>query len=190
MRIRTINTLALAAALSAAAPALQAQEKPAGPPKPAPEMSQLEYFAGTWACTGKAFQTPMSQEHATEATVHSTLGLGGFWHLMHYDEKKTAANATPIHVAMFLGYDAGAKAFVLVGADSFGGSYWETSKGWAGDAFVLEGPAGGMGPNTRARDTFTKKSATELTHSGELQGPDGKWMKLDEETCKKSAAKK
>jgi len=190
MRSRTISTLALVSALSVAAPALPAADQPAGPPKPAPEMSQLAYFAGTWACTGKTFQTPMGPEHPTEATVHSSLGLGGFWYLMHYDEKSTGVNPTPIHVAMYLGYDAAAKDFVLVGADSFGGSYSETSKGWSGDTLVLEGPAGGMGPNAKARDTFTKKSATELTHTGELQGPDGKWMKLDEETCRKAAAKK
>ena len=37
-----------------------------------------------------------------------------------------------------------------------------------------------------ARDTFTKKSATEMTHKGEMQGPDGKWMAGDEETCKRA----
>ncbi len=190
MRYRTIGSLALVGALSVAAAPVRAQEKPAGPPKPAPEMSQVAYFEGTWACTGKAFASPMGPEHATEATVHSSPDLGGFWHVMHYDEKKTSANPTPIHVAMYLGYDAGAKAFVLVGADSFGGSYSETGTGWTGETFVLEGPAGGMGPNTRARDTFTKKSATELIHAGELRGADGKWMKLDEETCRKAAPKK
>ncbi len=190
MRFRTISMLCLAVGLSAAAPGLRAQDKPAGPPKPAPEMSPLVYFSGTWDCTGKAFATPMGPEHPTEATVHSALGLGGFWHLMHYDEKKTAANPTPYHAAIFLGYDAALKTFVLRCLDSFGGYCAESGKGWTGDTFVMEGPVGGAGPMTATRDTFTKKSATELMHAGELQGPDGKWMKTDEETCRKAAPKK
>jgi hypothetical protein len=39
------------------------------------------------------------------------------------------------------------------------------------------------GQKMGARDTFTKVSATEMTHKGEAQGPDGKWAATDEETC-------
>ncbi len=190
MRIGTIHTLAFAAALSLAAPALEAEEKQMGPPKPAPEMSQLAYFAGTWACSGKTFQTPMGPEHPTEGTVHASPSLGGFWFVVHYDEKKTAASPMPYHAGIFWGYDAAEKAFILRCHDSFGGYCAETGKGWAGDTFVLEGPAVGMGPYTSTRDTFTKKGATEMMHAGEMRDPDGTWMKMDEETCEKATAKK
>ncbi len=190
MRYKTVGSLALVAALSMAAAPVRAQEKPAGPPKPAPEMSQIAYFHGSWTCTGKAFQTPMGPEHPTEATVHASTELGGFWYVLHYDEKKTAANPMPYHVGMFWGFDAAKKMFVLRCHDSFGGYCAETGKGWEGDKFVLEGPAGGMGPFTASRDTFTKESATEVAHMGEAQGADGTWMKTDEETCRKAAAKK
>jgi len=189
MRPRTTRTLALAAAFLIA-PVLRAEDKPMAPPKPAPEMSQLKYFAGNWNCAGKTFPTPMGPEHATEGTVHAALGLGGFWYVVHYDEKKADANPMPYHAGIFWGYDAAQKVFVLRCADSFGGYCAETGKGWSGDTFVMEGPAGGMGPVTASRDTFTKKSATEMVHAGEMQGPDGKWMKTDEETCTKAAAKK
>jgi hypothetical protein len=39
-----------------------------------------------------------------------------------------------------------------------------------------------------SRDTFTKKGA-DLRHVGEVQ-MDGKWVTLQDELCKRSAAKK
>ncbi len=189
MRFRTIRSLAVATIL-AAAPALRAEDKPIAPPKPAPEMAQLAYFAGTWGCAGKLFPGPWGPEHPTEATVRATIALDGFWYVVHYDEKKTGANPTPYSTAMFWGYDATEKVFVLRCQDSMGGYCSETSKGWSGDTFVLEGPVMGMGPKANGRDTFTRKSAAEMVHSGEMQGPDGKWMKMDEETCKKAGVKK
>jgi hypothetical protein len=190
MRFETFRTLALASALAVAVPALRAEDKPMAPPKPAREMSQLAYFAGTWSCMGKAFAGPMGPEHPTEATVRASLGLGGFWYVIHYDEKKTADNPMPYHAGMFWGFDSGEKTFVLRCHDSFGGYCAETGKGWNGDVLTMEGSTFGVGPKTGSRDTFTKKSATEFVHAGEMQGPDGKWMKIDEETCTKAAAKK
>jgi hypothetical protein len=153
-------------------------------------VSQLAYFAGTWECTGKLFPGPWGSEHPTEATVHATPALGGFWYAVHYDEKKTAANPMPYHAGMFMGYDATEKAFIQHCFDSMGGYCSETSKGWSGDTLVFEGSLMGMGPKTIGRDIFTRKGAAEMVHSGEMQGPDGKWMKVDEESCKKAAAKK
>ncbi len=190
MRIRTIRFFAPAVACLLAAPVLRAADKPMAPPKPAPEMAQLAYFAGTWACSGKTFASPMGPEHATAGTVHAVSALGGFWTVVHYDEKKTAANPMPYHAAVFMGYDAAEKVFVERCYDSFGGYCSETSKGWSGDTLAFEGPAMGMGPQMNSRDTFLKKGASEMVHTGEMQGPDGKWMKLDEETCTKAAAKK
>jgi hypothetical protein len=190
MRLGTMTSLALASALAVAAPVLRAEDKPMGPPKPAPEMSQLAIFGGTWGCTGKAFASPMGPEHATEGSVHAGSGLGGFWYVVHYDEKKTAANPMPYHVGMFMGYDATAKLFVQSCHDSLGGYCRETSKGWAGDTLLFEGEAMGMGPKMNVRDVFTKKGPAELVHAGEIQGADGKWTKMDEETCRKVAAKK
>ncbi len=190
MRPSTISTFALVAALSAAAPALQADEKPVSPPGPAPEMAQLAFFEGSWTCKGNTFATPMGSAHPTEATVHASPGLGGFWYVVHYDEKKTASNPTPYHAGIFWGYDAALKNFVLRCHDSFGGYCAESGTGWAGDTFVLEGPAGGMGSVTASRDTFTRKGSTEMTHAGEVRSADGTWTKTDEETCRKAAAKK
>lgn len=177
----------LAVAALLVTPSLRAEDKPAGPPKPAPEMSQLAYFAGTWNCSGKTFATPMGPEHATTGVARGQMSLGGFRLVINYDETKTAANPMPFHVLQVIGWDAGQKAFDSVCFDAFGGSCAQTSPGWKGDALVFEGSANMGGQKMGARDTFTKVSANELKHMGEMQGPDGKWMTGDEETCHRAA---
>lgn len=36
------------------------------------------------------------------------------------------------------------------------------------------------------RDTFIRNGAKGLTHSGTMQGKNGKWVKTDDETCQKA----
>jgi hypothetical protein len=180
------------AALLVAAPLL-AEDKPMGPPKPAPEMSQLSYLVGTWNCAGKTFATPFGPEHATEGVAHAQMALDGFRLVIHYDEAKTAASAMPYHVLQVVGYDSAQKAFESMCFDNFGSTCTQTSPGWKVDALVFEGTALMGGQKMGARDTFTKVSATEMKHKGEMQGADGKWSPGDEETCHgagKAAAKK
>jgi hypothetical protein len=189
MRLPSHRAAVLTALFCLAAPLALAEDKPAAAPKPPKELSQLSYFLGNWACTGKAFATPMGPEHATEAKVGFTTALGGYWLAFHYDEAKTAANPMPYHAAGFMGYDTGEKVFIERCHDSFGGWCNATSKGWAGDVLTFEGPGNMDGKKMAVRDVFTRKSATEVVHAGAMQGPDGKWMNMDEETCTKAAKK-
>ncbi|HTS03357.1 MAG TPA: DUF1579 family protein [Thermoanaerobaculia bacterium] len=189
------NTCRIAAVLAAlaAAPLVLAEDKPMAPPKPAPEMSQLAYFTGAWHCTGKTFATPMGPEHASEGIAHGQMALDGFRLVIHYDETKTAANPMPYHVLQVVGWDAGQKVFDSVCFDDFGSACTQTASGWKEGAFTFEGTANMGGQKMGVRDTFTKVSATEMTHKGEMQGEDGKWMTGDQETCHKAgkaAAKK
>jgi len=178
------GTIALLASASLPLSAKEAAMAAAATPMPA-EMAQLDFFVGTWNCTGKAFASPMGPEHATAATVHAVKAVGDRWVHITYDEKKTAANASPYHVGVYMGYDAGKKRFVEGCVDNFGGYCNQSSSGWNGDSLVFEGDANGSGQTFGARDTFTKKGAGQLTHSGEMQGADKQWTKTDEETCKK-----
>lgn len=175
-----------------AAASLRADDKPMAPPKPAPEMSQLSYMVGTWHCSGKTFQTPMGPEHPTEGTANAQMALGGFRLVIHYDETKTAASPMPYRVLQVVGWDAAQKMFDSSCFDDFGSKCTQTSPGWKDNALVFEGTAMMGSEKMGARDTFTKVSANEMTHKGEMQGPDGKWMTGDEETCKRAgkAAKK
>jgi hypothetical protein len=178
----------LTAFLALAAPLALSEDKPAAPPKPPKELSQLSVFLGSWTCTGKGLATPMGPEHATEAKMGAMRALDGYWIVFHYDETKTAANPMPYHAAGFMGYDAGEKVFVERCHDNYGSFCNQTSKGWVGDVLTFEGPGTMDGQKMAFRDIFTKKGA-DLVHAGEAQGPDGKWMKTDEETCTKAAKK-
>ena len=70
--------------------ALPVIAQPPAAPAPAPEVGQLSFFAGEWSCKGKVETTPFGPAHATQATVHISKELGGFWYVGHYAEKKTA----------------------------------------------------------------------------------------------------
>ena len=175
-----------AAPAKAAAPAAPATPAaPAAPARP-PELAQLDFFQGTWSCTGTTFANPMGPEHATTATVHAGKAVGDRWVHVSYDENKTAANPNPYHVGVYMGYDSGAKKFVEGCVDNFGGYCTQSGSGWNGDTMVFEGTADGSGPTVEVRDTFVKKGSNELTHTGELQGENKLWSKTDEESCHKA----
>ena len=185
--------LSLAWGLAATASAQAAKKKADKPatgstmamPKPAPEMDQLKWMNGTWHCTGKTMASPMGPEHTSEAEVKAGSTLGGMWLLGHYQEKKSAENPMPISADEYWTYDSGEKMWDRVVVDNMGGFGTGNSKGWEGDKLVwtMEGMMGGQ--KMKGRDTFVKKSATELTTTGEMGTPDGKWVTLYEGTCKK-----
>jgi hypothetical protein len=77
---------------------------------------------------------------------------------------------------------------VLLWVDNMGAWSTETSPGWQGDTMVWTGEGSLNGMKVGSRDTFTKKGA-DLHHVGEVQ-MDGKWVTLQDELCKRSAAKK
>jgi len=169
------------AALACVATA-SAKDAPAPPPVP-DELSQYDFMVGTWHCTGTAFASPMMAEHATTATVHVNKAVGGHWLHATYDENKTPANSNPYHAALFWGYDAGKKAFVQGCVDSMGGYCASTSSGWKGETLTFEGTGSGPDGDFGARDTFVKRGPEGVMHTGEMQGPDKKWVKTDEEAC-------
>jgi len=167
------------------APAAAAQPKPpAGPPKPAPEMKQLDLFLGTWKCEGKMLANPMGPEHTVKSTVTGKTDLDGFWVAVRIDEKKTKDSPMPIKGNFQITYDAATKKFQAVWNDNFGGWGQMTSAGWEGDKITFTGEMYGMGQKMGSRDSFTKKSDKEMVHTGEMQAG-GKWAPMMEDTCKK-----
>lgn len=162
-----------------------AGETPAGPPTPASEMAQLKILEGTIHCTGTQSASPFGPEHPTRLTLRSRTGLGGFWMTLRFDERKTKKNPNPVHLLYLLGYDANAKQFVASGFDNFGGRSSESARGWDGDKLVLTGDYLGGAQKFGIRDTFTKNGDTEIDHLAEIQGADGKWTTLSQETCKR-----
>ncbi len=193
---RSAATLVLAAA-AAAAPATvptwaqtteAAKAAPAAEaPKPNPALAQLNYFAGTWTCTGTGWNEGKS--HPTTARVKLAWDLNGFFLNLRYQEHKTKANPMPLTAVEHWGYSEDLKKLVAGQVDSMGGYGTQAADGWAGDTLVWTGDTHMMGQKMASRDTFVKKSDNELTHLGEMQ-MNGTWTKFDEEDCKRVATKK
>jgi hypothetical protein len=158
-------------------------------PKPAPEMSQIKYFAGSWTCSGDWPAGPYGPAHKTESSEMLKSDLDGFWLSGPVVEKKTASNTQPMRGTLHLGYDAKGKQFAMVWIDNFGSWATELSPGWQGDTMVFTGDQMVMGDKAGARDTFVRKSDTEYTHKFEVNLKD-QWSLIVDETCKKAAAAK
>lgn len=150
-----------------------------------PKLKELQIFVGTWHCTGTAFASPWGPEHPTTATVNGSWILGGAWLQIEYTEAKTAKNPHPYAVHDLMSYDQEPKAFVSGSVDDMGGYATAQSPGWQADKLIFSGPMHGGGATIKSRDIFTKVSANEVRHASEMEEKDGKWKKLDEETCKR-----
>lgn len=180
MRKRSIFGVA-AAALWTASFAVSASAQQ-GPPKPAPEMSQIAYFEGTWTCEGKTFESPMGPAGAMKSTAVVRKDLGG--HFQTGSIKGTGANMPPFEGTFHMTYDTGLKQFVMLWVDNMGGWAQNMSSGWKGDTMIYEGEGHMGGQTMKGRDTFTKTGATAMKHTWEMQ-VNGKWTPAGEETCKK-----
>ena len=150
--------------------------------KPDPALRQLDPFAGRLRCSGTAFASPMSPQHATTGEVNAKWDLGGYWLPFTYAEKKGAANPMPFTVSGFFGYDAEGKKLLMGSVDNMGGYSTESASGWDGDTIVFVGPWHMSGQTVNARDTFRKIGNKQLWHRAEIE-QDGNWVTLGEETC-------
>lgn len=175
MRMRSM--LVFVAALIPAA-AVTAQEAP----KPAPEMSQLAFFEGSWTCQGKMMETPMGPAGTASSTAEVRRDLKG-----HYQTgtiKGTMANMPPFEGRFATTYDTAKKQFVMFWIDDMGAWSQSTSNGWKGDDMVYEGTMSMGGQSMKARDTFSKSGPTGMKHGSSVE-MGGKWMPVFEENCTK-----
>jgi Protein of unknown function (DUF1579) len=187
MSTRSIAGALTAAVCAALVPCALALAAPEGPPKPAPEMSNLKAFDGGWTCEGKSEASPMGPAGTMKGTVKSHTDLGGFWQSGMV--KSTMAGMPGAMEGMFhMTYDPGAKQYVLLWVDNMGAYSQSTAAGWQGDKIVFNGNMSMGGKKMGTRDTFTKATdGSWLKHDWEGQ-IDGKWMPLGSETCKKATA--
>ena len=153
-----------------------------GPPKPAPEMTQVAYFEGTWSCSGKMFETPMGPAGPMTSTAVIRKDLGG--HFQSGTIKGTAPKQPPFEGRFHVTYDPGLKQFVMLWVDNMGGWAQSSAAGWKGDTMIYEGEGHMAGQTMKSRDTFTRSGPTAMKHTWEMQ-VNGKWMPAGEETCQK-----
>ncbi|MCU1350673.1 MAG: hypothetical protein JWO56_3703 [Acidobacteria bacterium] len=156
--------------------------QPMPTPKAPSKLPELQYFAGNWDSTGTGFASPGMPEHPTKGKAVGGWTLSNQWLAISYDEMKTPANAHPVMARLFLGYDPEQNKLVSGAVDNMGGYSTGTSDGWMGSVLTFDGPLHSGGMTAKSRETFTKKSAKELVHSSSME-MNGKWQKLDEETC-------
>jgi hypothetical protein len=156
-----------------------------GPPKPAPELANLKFFAGSWTCSGDSPAGPFGPAHKTQSTVTLKSDLDGFWYAGTMTEMKTASNPHPVKGMLHLGYDTGEKQFVQVWVDNTGSRSVQMSPGWEGDSISFTGEQVVMGEKAAAKDTITKKGAREFTHKFELTMK-GETHTIVDETCKRA----
>jgi len=167
--------------------------QPAAPPRPAPELAQIKFFAGAWSCEGNVPASPMAPARKTRTTVAVHADLGGFWYSGTVREEKTAENPHPISGMFHETYDPANKQFMMLWVDNNGrvGHRDLQRLGRRQDRLYRRRSDGG--PEDPGRDTFVKKGPAELIHTAEMS-MNGQWMTMVEESCKKAppppAAKK
>lgn len=148
------------------------------------QLDQLSGFLGDGTCSGHflAAKSP----RATSAKYHAEKILGDHWIAVRYDEETTSSNSSPYHVAQYFSYDAKAGHFIDVVLDNSGEGYGAgTSSGWHGDVITFENTGLVGGERYVFRDVFTRHGAKVGSHAGYQRDKSGKWIKVDEETCKR-----
>ena len=194
MSTRSITAVFVAAAFAAFVPSAFAQvaaekktDKPAmAQPKPAAEMSNLKTFDGSWSCAGEGAMEPGGPMMKMDSSVTGQTDLGGFW------QTGTVKGATPgmppFEGRFHMTWDPAAKQYLMLWVDNMGGWSQTRSPGWTGDAITFTGE-GHMGDQKMGvRDVFTRKADGSLGHTGEMEVK-GAWVKVMDETCRKSGAR-
>jgi hypothetical protein len=178
---RRFGLLALAVTFLGTALAV-AQEAP----QPAPEMSQLKFFAGTFKCNGHALPSTVNPggRRPIERTITSKMDLDNFFLFMRMDDEKTSENPKPIRGNWQLTYDSRNKNFVAIWTDNLGRWFPQTSVGWEKDVIAFTGEFVLDNKKGVVRDTLTKKSEREMTFAVDLQSGSS-WVRFIELDCRK-----
>ena len=154
--------------------------------KPPPELQQLNGFVGSWKCTGKMHMPPeMGGEQTMSSTMTIKKDMNGYWFVGQWKSEKTKT-MPEMKGTMMWGYNVVDKKFVEMGVDSGGGMMHGTSQGPEGNKWVWNEDGVMMGKKMTTRTTVTLTNPSELEVRGEVEAEPGKWMPMEEDSCKKA----
>jgi Protein of unknown function (DUF1579) len=137
-------------------------------------ISSLAYFQGAWSCSGHFFK--VDRNIAADVTFRPD--LNGSWLAVRHDDRPP----NQFHAMELWGFDATAKHYVAVIADSGGGVRLFTSPGWTGDSFIWTGDGFPSRQNGAQRFTFEKKNPREFVMTYHvLQNEE--WKPVDTLAC-------
>lgn len=133
-------------------------------PVPAPEkpnLSSMQFLAGTWTCSTKSARRPAA--YVTVSTY--ALDPTGYWITETSTTKPTSWIKRPLTVSDRITYDPDAKRWVDVTYGDGGAYGLSFSKGWTGDTLSWHDVSFAPSPDIRSQtDTKTTKvSATKMT---------------------------
>jgi len=191
MRHSKLAILATAGLLAAAA-AAQAQEKKTEEkkmeaPKPAPEVKNLSYFAGSWHSEGEMKPGPWGAGGKFSSDSRCSWMQGNFFMICHEDGTGPMGK---MHGMGVMGYDAASKSYTWNGFNSMGESE-KASGSRDGKTWTYTTDSMMGGKSVKGRYTMTETSPTSYDFKME-SSEDGKtWSALMEgKTSKKVAEKK
>jgi Protein of unknown function (DUF1579) len=174
------------AGLLAAAAAAQGQEKKMEAPKPAPEVKNLDYFAGHWTSEGEMKPGPWGAGGKMTGDSHCSWMSGGFFLVCNEDVSGTMGK---MHGMGVLGYDAGSKSYTWNGFNSMGEN--EHAKGakdgktWT---YTTESMMGGK--PMKGRYTMVETSPTSYDFKMETSEDGKTWSPMMEGKVTKKVAEK
>jgi hypothetical protein len=159
------------------------------PPEPAPEMSDVSPFVGSWTCQGTVPNEADKPAAAIRSTLTITRDLDDFWFAGRHVREKTSDDPRPRTRLFFWSFDSAMKQFVGGWLDSRGDWLTHTSRGWEGDKLVFVGHIMSGAARRSARETFTRPAANGFTRTFEVL-EQLQWVLVAEETCRKGKAGK
>lgn len=139
----------------------------------------MAFFEDTWHYAGRIMLCRSSAGFNTTGTTHIEKAIDDTWPHVTGNEIMQGDKPQTFHFALYLGYDPVLKSYVSLGVGGAGIYGTQYSKGWSGDTFVLSRS------KYLARDTFVKKDKNAFRHTGDAQGKDKRWTKVQDEICRR-----
>jgi hypothetical protein len=141
------------------------------PPKPGPELKQLDVFAGAWTLEGTMKPGTMGPGGTMTETEKCEWMEGGFYLVCHSDYKSSMGNGLGLSV---MGYSADDKAYTYREFNSFG--EFDDSRGaLAGDTWTWTSDEKMGSMTMKGRFTMKMTSATSYTFMFEMSQDGVKW---------------